>query len=352
MTTAEQSPALRERWETLLNDEPRLRARNAAARLQVAEGELVAARCGDDRVVRLRDDYKALLESLVSLGEVLVITRNEYAVHEKRGYYSNLQLKEHGGGAFDYNINLRIFFRNWAHVFAVRENGRLSVQVFDRDGTSVHKIYRTDNSDPDAWERLVGTFRASDQAPGLVPTEPNQPYVPQAPELADAQALCKQWRDITDIHSFWFLLREHKLRRIDALRLADHDLARPVAADAWRSVLQHSAQSGLPVMIFTRSPGVAQIHTGPVHKLVEKDGWFNVLDPTFNLHLRAEAVHEAWVVHKPTASGGQTSLELYHESGQLISHLFGAVNLQAPELRNWRTLMADIPTADVALAGA
>src|SRR5699024_10414808 len=105
MATAEQSPALRSRWETLLSDEPKLRARNAAARLDVAEGELVAARCDGETILRLRNDYKELLESLVSLGEVLVITRNDHAVHEKRGYYSNLQLKDHGGGAFDYNIN-------------------------------------------------------------------------------------------------------------------------------------------------------------------------------------------------------------------------------------------------------
>lgn len=352
MTTGPQSSELLARWHALLGTEPRLRARNAAAQLDVAEGELVAARCGGDGVTRLQDDYKALLESLVTLGEVLVITRNDYAVHEKRGYYSNLQLKEHGGGAFDYNINLRIFFRNWAHAFAVREDNRLSLQIFDADGTSVHKIYRTDNSDPDAWERLIARFRAADQAPELIPAEPNQPYVPASPERVDAEALCRQWREITDIHHFWFILREHKLRRIDALRLADRDLARPVAADAWRPLLQHAAQTGLPVMIFTRSPGVAQIHTGPIHKLVEKNGWFNVLDPTFNLHLRSEAVHEAWVVYKPTASGGQTSLELYHENGQLISHVFGAVNLQAPELRTWRQLLADIPTAATALASA
>lgn len=351
MTTGPQSAELLARWHALLGTQPQLRARNAAKELRVSEGHLVAARCGDG-VTRLTDDYKTLLESLVALGEVLVITRNDHAVNEKRGYYSNLQLKEHGGGAFDYNINLRIFFRNWAHAFAVREGDRLSLQIFDRDGTSVHKIYRTENSDPDAWERLIDKFSAVDQSSGFVAEEPNQPYVPESPEQVDADALCKQWREITDIHRFWFLLREHKLRRIDALRLADRDLARPVAADAWRPLLQHAAKTGLPIMIFTRSPGVAQIHTGPIHKLVEQGEWFNILDPTFNLHLRADAVSEAWVVYKPTASGGQTSLELYHENGQLISHVFGAVNLEAPELRNWRALLANIPTADTALTPA
>ncbi|MDN5863418.1 MAG: hypothetical protein L0H19_08210, partial [Salinisphaera sp.] len=52
----------------------------------------------------------------------------------------------------------------------------------------------------------------------------------------------------------------------------------------------------------------------------------------------------SWVVYRPTVTGGQTSLELYHEDGTLVSHLFGAVHLQAPELRGWRSLLADIPT--------
>lgn len=121
MTTVEpQASELLARWRALLAEEPGVRARNAAARLGVSEGELVAARCGDG-VTRMRNDHQALLESLVQIGELLTITRNDHAVHEKRGYYSNLQLKEHGGGAFDHNINLRIYFNNWAHVFAVTQ---------------------------------------------------------------------------------------------------------------------------------------------------------------------------------------------------------------------------------------
>jgi len=345
MNAMTESPAdLRQRWSELLAAEPRLRARNAAARLNVSEGELLAARCGKE-VIRLRPDYQPLLKALVQVGQVLTITRNEYAVHEKRGYYSNLQLKEHGGGAFDHNINLRIFFHNWGPVFAVSENGRDSLQIFDRDGTSVHKIYRTDNGDADAWHRLVERFRDADQTPGMTVAAPHQPYLPQDPQQADAKALCRQWRDITDLHQFWFMLRDHKLRRIDALRLADVDLARPLAVDAWRSVFHQVADNGLPIMVFTRSPGVAQIHTGPIHKLLEQDGWFNVLDPTFNLHLRADAVHEVWEVYRPTDTGGQTSLELYDKNGELVSHLFGAVNMEAPELRGWRSLLASLPTA-------
>lgn len=352
MMNANEHPAeLLQRWQALIVDEPKLRARNAAARLGVSEGELLAARCGDG-VIRLRPDFHELLNELVKIGQVLTITRNEYAVHEKRGYYSNLQLGEHIGGAFDHNINLRLFFNNWAHGFAVSEQGRDSLQIFDRDGTSVHKIYHTDNSDPDAWQRIVKDFRSHDQTPGMTPQAARQPYAAQSPDQVDTTNLLEQWRAIEDIHEFWSMLRDHKLRRLDALRLATPDLARQVAPDAWRALLGNAAKTGLPIMIFTRSPGVAQIHTGPIHKLVEAGDWFNILDPTFNLHMRPEAVSEAWVVYRPTKTGGQTSLELYHENGQLISHVFGAVNTQAPELRGWRALLSDMASVEPELARA
>ncbi|QHS10946.1 hemin-degrading factor [Sinimarinibacterium sp. NLF-5-8] len=340
---------LRAQYAALQQQNVHLRARNAAAQLGVSEGELVAARVGEG-VIRLRNDFKELLESMISVGQVMTITRNEYAVNEKRGYYGNLQLKDHGGGAFDSNINLRIFFRHWHHVFAVSEGGahgaRDSVQIFDADGTSVHKIYRTEDGDEAAWRALVERFTAVDQTPGMTPQPVSEPYQPQSPQQVNAAELRKDWLAITDLHQFWQLQVKYRLRRVDALGLAGEDLARPVAADAFRTVMHKVAESGLSIMVFTRSPGVAQIHTGPVHKLVERDGWFNVLDPTFNWHLRMDAVHEAWVVYRPDVTGGQYSLELYHQDGTLISHLFGAVHLQAPELRGWRQLLADLPTLD------
>lgn len=332
-------------WQALQKRQPRLRARNAAAQLGVSEGELTAARIGAD-VQRLRADFPTLLARLIKVGEVLTITRNDNAVHEKRGYYSNLQLSDWGGGVFDANINLRIFFNNWGEVFAVNDHGRQSLQVFDVDGTACHKIYATDNSDMTAWDLLVADFSASDQTPAMQPRPVHSPYEPQPRSQADAAALCRQWRELTDIHHFWFMLREHRLTRLDALKLATPDLARPVAQDAWRDVLEKVASSGLAIMAFTRSPGVAQIHSGPIQRLLEKDGWFNILDPTFNLHLYVAAVHEVWVVFHPNDSGGQTSLELYDAAGKLVCHFFGAVNLEAPELRGWRRLLADLPTLE------
>lgn len=353
MNATEKPSALLQRWSQLMLDEPGLRARNAAARLGVSEGELVAARCGGG-AIRLKPDFKGLLHSLEGLSEVLVITRNEYAVHEKRGFYRKLNLGDPYGTALDPNIDLRYNFRHWAHGFAVADESahgpRESLQFFDRDGTSVHKIYRTDNTDDNAWQKVVGQFGDDDQTPGFTPAAAVLDYPVEPRERADTDALRKEWAALTDIHDFQPLLRKYKLRRIDALSLAGADLARPAPKDAWRSVLQKVAETGLSIMVFVGSPGVVQIHTGPVQKLLIRDGWFNVLDPTFNLHLREDAVSQCWVVYRPTDDGGVTSLELYHRSGELIGQLFGARKPGVPELKGWRRLLADVPAAQAEAA--
>ena len=46
-----------------------------------------------------------------------------------------------------------------------------------------------------------------------------------------------------------------------------------------------------------------QIHTGPVNRVLEARGWFNVLDPDFNLHINEADITRCWVVRKPTKDG-------------------------------------------------
>lgn len=362
MTTAEHPAELCARLEALLEREPRLRARNAAARLGVSEGELVAARCGDG-VMRLNDDFKHQLKGLAAVGEVMALTRNDHVVHERHGQYHNLRLTESSGVALGDEIDLRYFFNNWAHAFAVSESGPRgcleSIQYFDRDGTAVHKIFCTRKTDGAAWMALVAEFAAEDQTPGLVPAEPMASYTPEPVADIDMDRLRSDWRELPDTHAFYPMLKRHRVRRIEALRAAGHGLARPVSGTAWQNVIDQASKTDLPIMVFVGSPGVVQIHGGPVKRLVHRDGWFNILDPRFNLHVREEAISECWAVFKPNREkqvqaddAGVTSLECYDTSGQLVLQLFGLRKPGIPELADWRTLVEDLPTLDAAVADA
>lgn len=51
--------------------------------------------------------------------------------------------------------------------------------------------------------------------------------------------------------------------------------------------------------------------------------WLNVLDPRFNLHLRADHIAEVWAVSKPTQRGPAVSVEAFDARGALILQIFG-----------------------------
>ena len=145
-----------------------------------------------------------------------------------------------------------------------------------------------------------------------------------------------------DTHEFFGMLRHFKVGRVQALRLAGDEFARELPTRALRSALQAASTSGTPIMIFVGSTGCIQIHTGPVKRLLETDGWFNVLDATFNLHLRDAGVSLVFSVRKPTADGAVTSIEAFDSHDRTILLMFGARKPGQPEIGAWRELVAHV----------
>lgn len=336
-TTPPEPDHLRRSWRALLDAEPRLRIRDAAARLDVREAELRATCCGG-ATTRLRPDFPALVTRLPELGEVMALTRNNSAVHEKVGVYGDISLTGQHGLVLGPDIDLRLFLNQWSAAFAVDEGDHGSLHVFDRHGDAVHKVHLRDASDRGAYDRLIADLRADDQRPEQ-PVAPREPRTPPRPDHAiDVPAFQGAWLAMQDTHEFFGLLRRHGVARTQALRLAPPEHARPVAPASLRAALERAAADALPIMVFVGNPGCIQIHTGPVHRIVPMGPWINVMDPGFNLHAREDHIHEAWVVRKPTADGIVTSLELFDADGDTIALLFGARKPGRPEDLAWRGL--------------
>ncbi|AGA32301.1 Hemin transport protein HmuS [Thioalkalivibrio nitratireducens DSM 14787] len=337
-----QGRRLHQAWHQLRQGNPRLRARDGARQLGVSEGELVASGCGTT-AVRLQPRWQPLLHALGRVGPVMALTRNEHAVHERHGRYRNIRLFGNMGLVLDDNVDLRLFLAHWHHAFAVTEatvdGHRKSLQIFDSDGTAVHKVYLTAQSDEAAYRNVVEEFRSPVQTP-LLAVVPRPVAPTTRPEEAiDVAGLRRHWDALQDTHDFHDLLQQFGVTRIQAMRLAGEERAREVAPDALRQVFESARDAALPIMVFVGSPGVVQIHTGTVSRLHEVGEWYNVLDPTFNLHVREPAIASAWMVKKPTVDGPVHSLELYAQDGQLILQVFGARKPGKPEDLVWRSLI-------------
>ncbi|MGE4488817.1 MAG: hemin-degrading factor [Kiritimatiellales bacterium] len=344
---------LRKEYAGLRQSSPMLRARNAAEALGVSEGELLACRVGEG-VTRLKDDPQAILKAIEPLGEVMALTRNRDCVHERKGVYHKPSFNDkHGIGLFtNPDIDLRLFMNHWKTCFAVQEesHGRMmsSIQFFDKSGTALHKIYLTQKSNADAYEQLIETFRADDQ-PLFIDVETYAPpRPPAADEDVDWTAFRTAWEGLKDTHDFYPLLHKYNVGRQQAFRRIGEDFAYKVDHDASRKILTLARDRDCEIMVFTGNRGCIQIHTGPVHNLLEKDGWTNVLDPAFNLHLREDAIAETWVSRKPTVDGIVTGLEVFSEDGELIVTFFGKRKPGIPELDLWRELIGEIDAEKLA----
>lgn len=335
--------SLAARWSALKAEQPGVRVYDAAKRLGCSELELVATTIGEG-ARRLRADWATLLTGLEACGPLMALTRNAHCVHEKTGVYRNVEVGEHVGLVLDEVIDLRLFFSRWRHVLAVdvqAAKGRVmrSVQIFDADGAAVHKIYVRPQTDEAAFDALLDRLTHEDQTPWQAVEAPRSPAVELADDVIDVATFQREWLDLKDTHDFFGLTRKHKVTRTQALRLAPEGHATRVAASAPARLLTLAAERGVPVMVFVGSVGVVQIHTGPVKKIVPMDGWFNVMDPGFNLHLHESGVTDCWIVRKPTADGVVTSLECFDASGELVVQLFGQRKPGVPEREDWRALL-------------
>lgn len=325
------------RWRELKEHHPGKYARDIAGLMNISEAELAFARVGHD-AWRLRGEIREILAALEAVGETKCICRNDYAVHEQVGTFTNQHLSGHAGLVLNPRaLDLRLFLHQWASVFHISEmtprGERQSIQFFDHQGDALLKVYTTDKSDICAWKELLSRFIVADNPP----LELKADEAVLSVEEADATALEKEWRAMTDVHQFFSLLKRHNLRRQQAFRLVGDDLACRVENGALAQLLETARQDGNEIMVFVGNRGCVQIFTGVVEKLVPMKGWLNIFNPTFTLHLLEESIAESWVTRKPTAEGHVTSLELFAADGTQIAQLYGQRTEGEPEQSQWRS---------------
>lgn len=339
MSTATMS--LKERYEQLKAENPKMRIRDAAKQLGVGEAQLVATGVGST-AIKLEGNWMQLLPEVKALGKVMALTRNDDAVHERKGVYDNITFEGPVGTAVNDDIDLRMFMMHWASAFAVNENDRKSIQFFDKAGDAVHKIYCTDATNMEAYEALVKKYTAATQTSELeVSAYPAKPQQKADAEI-DIAGFQEAWKNIKDSHEFFGILNQFGVSRLQAMRLAPEGLVQKVDNKIARRILDAASEREVPIMVFVGNRGCIQIHTGTVTKVMEAGPWYNVLDPDFNLHLKESAIAHSFIVKKPSVDGEINAVEIFDEKGEMIVQFFGKRKPGMPELETWRTLVKDI----------
>lgn len=338
---------LKSQWDALKAENPHLRIRNAAEKLNVSEAELLATQTGET-VTRLKPEFAAILSEIEKLGKVMALTRNDECVHERKGIYLNPDFSSPHAGLFvGEDIDLRIFLSHWASVFAVAEKSehgdRKSLQFFGQDGLAIHKIYLTKDSNDEAFEELVSKYKSEDQSTNQTTVEVPLNIDEKPDADIDVTGFQDAWENLEDTHAFFGMLRKFGVTRTQALRLAPNEnFAKKVDKEVIVKMLEGAAAEKLPVMVFVGNRGNIQIHTGRVRKTMWHGDWFNVMDPDFNLHLDMSKIAQTWIVRKPTEDGTVTAIEVFNEMGEIIVQFFGKRKPGIPELEEWRKLIAEL----------
>ncbi|WP_319517368.1 ChuX/HutX family heme-like substrate-binding protein [uncultured Martelella sp.] len=331
-------------------DNPKMRERDIAATLGISEAALVAAETGltATRISPAPDDLLAHAEGF---GEIMALSRNESAVHEKIGVFENIKSGKKSAIVLGENIDLRIFPSRWTHAFAVTKtdadgNEKLSLQYFDASGTAVFKVHWRPKSNVEAYHRFVEAFKLDDTSQTIETREITAHDADHArdPQAVDVELLRDRWTALTDTHQFFGMLNDLKVHRQTAISTVGDDYAFRLADDAAATLLHKASENAeLPIMVFVNNNGIVQIHSGPVKKIVEMGPWINVMDPTFHLHLRRDQIAETWLVRKPTSDGHVTSVEAFNAAGEMIIQFFGKRLEGYAERPVWRELAESLP---------
>ncbi|WP_299815971.1 ChuX/HutX family heme-like substrate-binding protein [uncultured Roseibium sp.] len=333
---------------------PKMRERDLARILGVSEAELVASFVGHG-TRRIEPRFDDLFPGLKKVGEVMALTRNESAVHEKIGPFEKFVQGKRAALMLGEQIDLRMFPASWVHGFAVEKmdgkDVRRSLQFFDAHGDAVQKIHARPETDMAAWDQLVDSLVLEDQSPDVLPTvTPAEPFSRKTPSDGVETTLRERWQAMKDPHQFHGLLKDLDLDRISAFERVGEDWAWPLDTGAVTALLRLSASEGIPLMCFVGNRGCIQIHTGAVETVMEKGPWINVMDPTFHLHLRTDQIDSVWMVRKPADVGHVTSVEAFDSDGQQIIQFFGVRGEGNAERGDWRSLAENLPRQGRAVA--
>lgn len=340
-------------FEKLKAAEPKLRRRDLAQRLLVSEAAIIDHQCGVQSI-RLSDELNDILTALPSLGYVMNLTRNEAAVHERKGEYQDVKI--HGAMGLvvtsDKKIDLRMFLSQWAYSFAVTEESprgrRFSLQFFDQAGNAVQKVYLEKESNHEAYANILKQHKHADQTTPLAfQSEQDKPEYAQD-NAVDVEKLRSDWANMRDVHHFFGMLKNHQVSREQSFRLVGEEYAETINPQSLEMVLNEAANGDLPIMCFVGNHGNIQIHNGPIKTVKTMGDWLNVLDPEFNLHLLMPHITSGWLIRKPTTDGIITSLEFYDYDGELVAQFFGLRKEGNAENATWRALAES--TLDKAVA--
>ena len=297
-----------------------------------------------DQVTFLKNDWETLLTSIKRLDDVSVLTGNETVMHLSTGRYDDFKGREGSGLVVSKGVDLRLFMSKWRYGAAIlpASGSAPGFVFFDSAGKPVHRILLTESSNAAEFDALVAEFKGETPAFSASPEAPDAVETPTEDTKA---AFLAGWRALKDTHEFSGLLRDHKLSRIDAVRLAEGEFSAQLDPAAYSALFGQLVEQEVSILLFALNDGCVQISTGAITEMNQTKGTLQLVEEDSRTLIALPRIEQVWRVSKPTEDGLVHSLELYDADGEPVVYLFGSEKGDSTSIVKWKDLLFALPLA-------
>ncbi len=297
---------LKSRFEDLKKERGRMPTRDGAKELEVSEAALVNAMTSET-TVRLRDDFRSILEHVKDFGRIMGLVRNDNFVAMPIGDFSELSFDSTRGHAKGGNIDLTFDLEHWASAYAMKELShdtlRRMIQIFDDSGEAVLKVVLWSNDGNDAFDAFMDEFKVDTSTPPI-----------------DNQTGASGWQKFT---------------AADNARIITDN-----APTRTQNFLQSCIDSDLEIELQIPTNASLETYRGPLRKLEPRDtpGWIDLRYPHFTTHFGVGSVAKISVAQENGALGAVTLID---QSDRIICRVSSAAPEDVSVQDGWSTAVTN-----------
>ena len=254
---------LKHQWADLIQkpEHQKIRIKDAADILNVSEAELLSTTIGEKSDFLRVPNWLQLFKEIVSLGPMMYLVRNDYAVHEMTIPINNVQKKTSFILLWNEDEYVKIIDSCIKYAFytsgIARGNKIYSIQMFDSLGKAILKIYLK-NDKLEKFKEIKNQYKT------------DYDYELQKMEKRDSSRT--DWNKSDQEQLDWVIKDNFSITKY----------------------LEDVVTNNKKISIQISNDGAESMYSGTIKNVIHKFGWLNIMDPTFNLHVKDMQINKIW----------------------------------------------------------
>ncbi|MBI1182072.1 MAG: hypothetical protein GC201_16125 [Alphaproteobacteria bacterium] len=296
-----------------------------------------------EKTLYLQPAWEDIVKALEKAGTFTVRTASGGIAIEQSGAIEEVFLRGEGqfASVVQDNMDLRFLLKRLKR--GAVHPAHTTVDLYNEAGALATSIHGADDDAKATIESLAQRFGTDKAEPDVGGVHPGARATLQDKEV-DVAALRDDWAAMSNVHHFEALLGKHRIGRLQAFRLVGEKYAAELAPEAFQDLLGKLDKTGEQVMVFVANRGFVQIFSGPAKAPKRVGHGWEIVHERSKVFVPDSALEHLWLVHKPTAAGIISSLEILSEGeDQALASIFGKHPHGDPQPQSWLKLLNTLP---------